>query len=464
MGKMFGKRKLDDEMILVKRTGIFITILVSGIAGSMLSTALTTALPQIMKDFQISSSTGQWLTSVYSLVMGIMILTTPFLLRRCKTKLLYAALLTVFILGLFLSGSTSSFPVMMLGRVLQAAANGVMVAQSQVMILTIFEKEKRGAVMGIYGLVIGVSPVVAPTVAGIIVDMFGWRMIFYFVLIVLGISLLMTLCTFENVLENAKEQFDFLSLSLCAAGVSGLLLGAGNIGTAPFLSLQVLVPLGIGLVMTSAFVYRQLTMEHPFMELRILKVQRYRTAVIGSVILYAAVMASSLLLPLYIQSVRGYSATISGLATMPGALASALISPVAGRIYDKAGIKKLFITGGMLLCSSNFGTAFLSDTMSLTMLAILNVFRCIGIGCMMMPFVTWGMSSLDEKNTSHGTALITSVRTIAGAFGSAFLIAVVNIIAVGSGQTRGMQVAFLCLGFLGLLEILLAVRVVRKDI
>ena len=471
------------ELTEKKKNGIFITILVSNIACGMLSTALTTALPQMMKDFGINSSTGQWMTSIYSLVMGIFTLAAPFVMKRISTRKLYLGLLALFMGGLLLSGCTSSFAVMMAGRVLQAAANGVMVALGQVMILTVFPAEKRGSVMGIYGLAIGAAPVVAPTLAGIIVDLFGWRMIFFAVLAVTVISFVMAFVTFADALETAAAKLDILSLGLCSVGVCGLLLGAGNLGNSPFLSVSVLLPLVVGAIASWAFAHRQLTMEDPFMELRILKVRKYRTAVIASMILYSTVIASSILLPLYIQSVRGYSATVSALVTMPGALATALVSPVSGKLYDKSGMKRLFFWGALMLVISNGGMIFVSEQFPLLLIGVLNVIRCIGIGCLMMPLVTWGMSGLEQKYTSHGTALLTSLRTVAGSFGSAVFVAVVNVVAsaveksvagaAGSGaaeeaaslaaQSTGMSVAFVGLTAIAVAELLLGLWTFRKN-
>lgn len=447
-----------------KRTGMFAAILISCIACSMLSTALNTALPQIMEEFSVNASTGQWLTSIYSLVMGIMTLATPFLMKRFRSRSLYLATLAVFMLGLLLDGLTTSFPVMMLGRVLQAAGNGIMVAQGQVMILTVYPKEHRGSIMGIYGLAVGTAPVFAPTVAGVIVDLCGWRMIFYFVFAIAAFSLVMAAVTFENVLENAMDKFDILSFALCAGGFSGLLLAAGNIGSFEIASVLVLLPLTLGVTASGLFIYRQLHMEKPFIELRILKKARYRTAVLASVVMYMAVMASSILLPVYIQSVRGYSATVSGLVTMPGAIASAMLSPVSGKLYDKYGIKKVFLWGGILLTVSNLGMILIPAEIPLPAPAVLNVVRCAGIGCMMMPLVTWGMSCLEKEHTSDGTALLTSLRTVSGAFGSAIFMAVFTIVSANMNGIAGMRVAFAGLMIIGIVEILLALYAAIRNL
>ena len=456
---------IKEKMTRKRINGVFATILVSGIACSMLSTALSTALPRILKDFRIDSIMGQWLTSVYSLVMGIATLTTPFLIRKISAKRLYLGTLLLFTAGLLLSGCTFSYWIMMAGRVLQAAGNGVMVAQGQVLILTLYPPERRGFVMGLYGLIIGTSPVIAPTLAGIVVDLCGWRMIFYLVAAVALASAVMTAVLFADLRETGDAKLDILSLLLCSLGICGLLLGAGNIGKYSFLNVRVWLPVLLGAGGTFLFSVRQLRTEQPFMELRVLAVPDYRLAVIASMIMYATVMGSTVLLPIYIQSVRGYSATVSGLATMPGALATALISPFSGKLYDRLGIRPLFLGGGILLAVSNLGMMSIMEAGSLFTIGLLNVVRCTGIGCLMMPFVTWGMSSLEKEQTSHGTALITSLRTVAGAFGAALFVAVYQLQAVKGSAVSGMQYAFAGLGVFGTAEIVLAVYVMcRKRI
>lgn len=426
---------------------IFMVIVVTCILCSMLSTALTTALPCIMEEFQISEATCQWLTSIYSLVMGILVLATAFLIERFKTKGLYLVSLGIFTVGILLDAFTGSFTVMMLGRILQAAGNGILLSLGQVILLTIFEKEKQGSVMGVYGLAVAAAPVVAPTLAGIVVDAFGWRMIFYILLVISAIALLFTAVTFDNVLENEKIAFDALSLMLCAVGFIGLLLGMGNIGSKAFFSTHVCLPLLIGAAACAGFVYRQLHMELPFLNLRILAVPQYASAVMASMILYAFLMALSVLAPLYIQSVCGYSATVSGMAMIPGSIAMAVINPIAGKIYDKMGIKKIFLVGALLMAGSAAGMAAMKADTPLMVFTILNVFRNISTGMLMMPFVTWGMGSLKQQDVAHGTSLLTSLRTIAGAFGVAIFMVIVTL--------HGMTAAFLGLLLLGITEVLL---------
>lgn len=451
------------------RNMMFIVMLTGSIITSMLQTALSTALPSIMTDLSISATTAQWLTSAYSLAMGIMIPATAFLIRRFPTKRLFLGAISLFAVGLLLCAGAPNFLILLIGRIIQAMGNGVLLSMLQVVILTIFPKEQRGSVMGIYGLAAGAAPVLAPTLAGIIIDIFDWHTIFWFALIIVAFDILMALKFMRNVLETEKNRFDFFSMLLSAVGFSGLLIGLGNIGTAGFFSYSLGLPLLIGIAALVLFVLRQLRSEKPFLELRILKNKDYRFAIIISMLMYAVMMASATLIPMYIQLVRGFSATKSGLLMMPGSFMMALISPFAGKFYDKFGIRKLGILGGACLTVSCLGFSFLGDNTHGFFIAITYIICLFSIGLVMMPIVTWGMSKIDQDKTAHGTALLTSLRTIAGSMGSAVFVALMTAATVASGghadvaaNTQGIHVAYLCITIVAAARLLLSVFFVGK--
>ena len=146
-----------------KRMMIFICLVVSGIASSTLSTAMTTALPNLVEYFGVSTSVGQWVTSGYSLAMGVVMPLTAFLITRFPTRRLYLSGIGMFIIGLLFSIFSGNFAVMMIGRVLQACGNGVLMSAAQVVILSVYPEEKKGTMMGTYGLATTAAPIVAPT-------------------------------------------------------------------------------------------------------------------------------------------------------------------------------------------------------------------------------------------------------------------------------------------------------------
>lgn len=420
-----------------KRAFIFINLVVSGIATSILSTAMTTALPGLVDYFGVSTSIGQWVTSGYSLAMGMVMPLTAFLITRFPTKKLYMAGIAGFIAGLFFSILAGSFELMMVGRVLQACGNGVLISAAQVIILTVYPAEKKGTMMGTYGLATTAAPIVAPTAAGLMIDAFGWKSIFYLVLAIMAVSFVMSGAVFEDVLEIQDKKFDILSFVESIFAFGGITLGIGNISSFGLASIQAGLPLLIGVVTCVFFIIRQCGLEKAFLDVKILSNRNYAVSVVSSMVLYLVMMGSSVMMPLYVQSIMGYSAVVSGLVTLPGSLATAVVSPFAGRLYDKMGIKKVFIAGAAALMASNIGMFFLTMDTPLWVAADFNVIRNISIGSLMMPLLTWGTSNVNPKKVADASSLLTSLRTIAGSIGSAVFVGIMTAVGASSVENYG---------------------------
>lgn len=458
--------KTKENMLTDRqRMLIFVNLMITGIATSMLVTAMTTALPPVVEYFGISTTTGQWLTSGYSLVMGIVMPLSAFLIKRISTKKLYISAIVCFIIGEIICIFAPSFGIMMAGRIFQAVGNGVLTSMGQVIILSIFPKEKKGAMMGWYGLAATTAPIIAPTIAGVLVDTVGWKYIFVYTMIVMIFSLGMSVVNFKDVLEVSRLSFDVYSFVLSIIAFGGLTLGIGNIGSYGLISAIAGIPLVAGLLGCVLFVHRQLGLDKAFLDVRILKNREYSLAVISSMILYLVMMGGSVIMPLYIQSVLGRSAVTSALVTMPGSIATALMNPVAGKIYDKIGIKKLYVAGSLYLLISNVGMYFVAASTPLAAAAVLNVLRNVSIGCLMMPFLTWGTSNVPGDKVADASSLLTSLRTVAGSIGSAVFVAVMTYVTAHTqrfaGQAAamyGVNVAFIAMAAGSVVLVLIAIR------
>ncbi len=464
-----GNREKAQQITGSRRTMIFICLIVSGIASSTLSTAMTTALPNVVEYFGVSTSIGQWVTSGYSLAMGMVMPLTAFLITRFPTKRLYLAGIGGFILGLLLSIFAGNFGVMMAGRILQACGNGILMSAAQVVILTVYPFEKRGTMMGTYGLATTVAPIVAPTIAGLLIDAFGWKSIFYVVLVIMAVSFLLSALFFDDVLDIQEKKFNVLSFAESIVAFGGITLGIGNISSFGILSVQAGLPLLAGVVVCAAFMYRQCGLEKPFLDVRILGNRNYAVSVISSMVLYLVMMGSSVMMPLYVQDVMGCSAVTSGLVTLPGSLATAVVSPFAGKIYDKMGIKKLFMAGSAALLASNIGMCFLTMSTPLWVAAAFNVIRNISIGSLMMPLLTWGTQNVDTGKVADASSLLTSFRTIAGSIGSAVFVGIMTVVSENSAETygsramiHGMNVSFFWMAAGALVLLLISIFGVRK--
>jgi EmrB/QacA subfamily drug resistance transporter len=332
-----------------------------------------------------------------------------------------------------------------------------------------YPPEKKGTMMGTYGLATTAAPVVAPTIAGLMIDAFGWKSIFYVVLVVMVISFIMACLVFEDILELQDKKFDVISFGESIFAFGGITLGIGNITSYGLISVQAGLPLLIGIVACVFFVVRQIGLESPFLDVKILKNRQYAISVLSSMILYFTMMGSSVLMPLYVQTVMGYSAVISGLVTLPGSLATALVSPLAGRMYDRMGIRKIFLVGSICLVASNIGMTFITLDTPLVIAAVWNVLRNVSIGALMMPLLTWGTMSVKMQKVADATSLLTSFRTIAGSIGSAVFVGIMTAVGNASQTTygdgalmHGLNMAFAAMSLSAFLLVLLAVFATRR--
>ncbi|HJA65328.1 MAG TPA: DHA2 family efflux MFS transporter permease subunit [Candidatus Mediterraneibacter cottocaccae] len=466
---MENQEKTKNEVTGRQRTLIFLCLVVSGIASSILSTAMTTALPNVTAYFGISTSVGQWVTSGYSLAMGMIMPLTAFLITRFPTRKLYLSGIGIFIAGLLLSIFSANFGIMMAGRVMQACGNGILMTAAQVIILTVYPVEKKGTMMGTYGLATTATPVIAPTIAGLMIDAFGWKSIFYVALVIMAVSFAISALVFKDVLELQDKKFDFISFVQSIAAFGGITLGIGNISSFGLISVEGGLPLLVGAVVCVFFVIRQCSLEKPFLDVKILGSRNYSVSVIASMVLYLVMMGSSVMMPLYVQSVMGYSAVVSGLVTLPGSLATAVVSPFAGRLYDKMGIKKIFVAGAAALVVSNIGMFFFSMSTPLWAAAGLNVIRNISIGSLMMPLLTWGTGNVHPGKVADASSLLTSFRTIAGSIGSAVFVGIMTVVSENSADVygegammHGMNVSFLWMAVGAFVLFLIAVFAVKE--
>ncbi|ORX87586.1 MFS family major facilitator transporter [Anaeromyces robustus] len=445
--------KISDK----RRTLILINFIISCIASSMLTTALTTALPPIMNDFKIDFNTGQWLTSGFSLFIAIITPLSAYLISSVKTKKLYYLALSFFIIGLTICALSPNFWIMMIGRIIQGCGNGLITAMSQVIILTIYPPEKRGTVMGWYGLSVGFSPIIAPTLAGILVDYISWRMIFVVSIVIMGFSLISALFIFKNVLPIIKKSFDIASLFLSALAFGGITFAISNMGKYKFVSHQVLTVLVIGIISTVLFVMRQLHLKTPFLDIRVLKDPMLSISIISIVLIQLFLLGSTIIFPIYVQQLKGKSATISGLVILPGSLLLALISPIAGKIYDKYGIKFLFLISSVIIIASNLSLFFITINKSVWIVAIIQSFRCLALGLIFTPLITWGMTNIPKTKTSDATALLNSIRNLGGAIGSALFVSIMTGVANTIGKTKenpemfGFNFVFLIMAILSVI-------------
>lgn len=413
-------------------------LLFGGLISILNQTLLAPALPSIMKEMQIDASLAQWLTTGFMLVNGIMIPVTAFLIDRFSTRTLFFASMGIFTLGTVLCGMATSFPVILLARMLQAAGAGVMMPMGQTIMLLTLPRQYRGVGMGFIGLIMGFAPAIGPVIAGLIVDAFNWHVLFYGIAPLAALTIVVAYFYLENLGESTNIKLDKPSVLLSSLGFGGLLYAFSSIGSSGF-SASVVATLFVGVVALIVFVRRQLKMEEPLLKVDILTNKKYAVSVILTMLINAALIFGGIINPIYIQTIRGYSASVSALVMLPSALVMAVMSPISGRLFDKYGPRVLAIPGLILVALFTLPLAMMDENTPILFLSLTYAMRMLGLSLVNMPVNTWGLNALSNKVIAHGTAISNTFRTVAGSLGTAILITVNTIVVASAANPQSIE-------------------------
>lgn len=283
--------------------------------------------------------------------------------------------------------------------------------------------------MGTAGIVIGLAPAIGPTLSGWIIDNYSWRALFLFILPINILVIIVSLFTLRKVLPTSKQPIDWWSVLISTIGFGSMLYGFSSVGNSGWGDPIVLTTLVIGLIFIGLFVWRQLHMDQPLLELRVFKIPAFTLSAILTALAYMAMMGVEMILPMYIQTVLGRSAMDSGLILLPGAIMMGIMSPITGRIFDHIGARRLAMTGMLLL---TLGTAFflsISATTPILWIIVVYAIRMFGLTMVTMPVTTTGINALPFRLISHGTAANNTLRQVAASMGTAVLISVYSSVA-----------------------------------
>lgn len=355
-----------------------------------------------------------------------MIPITAMLIGKINSKTLFLTAMIVFTIGTVISAFSDSFALLLTGRIIQAAGAGILMPLMQTIFLLIFPPDRRGAAMGMVGLVIAFAPAIGPTLSGWIVDSYDWQMLFIILIPIAVLDIIFAFFAMRKVVELTNPKIDVLSIALSTIGFGALLYGFSSAGTDGWTDGLVLTMFAVGIIGLVLFVWRQLKMEKPMLELRVFQSPVFTLSTIISAIVMMSMIGAEIVLPLYIQTILGETALHSGLLLLPGAIVMGVMSPITGIIFDKIGPKLLAIVGMTLLVAGTIPFMFLTKDTSTMYIIVFYAVRFFGISMVMMPMSTAGMNSLPLNMMSHGTAVNNTIRQVAGSIGTAILITVLS--------------------------------------
>lgn len=456
---------------LTRKQIVMLAVLVFGTFVTVLNqTVVSPALPSIMSEMSVDAATAQWLTTGFTLVNAIMVPITAFLTDRFTTRRLFLTSMILFTCGTALAAWGPSFPVLLGGRLVQAAGAGILMPLVMTVLMWTFPVDRRGTAMGVFGIVIAFAPAAGPTVAGIIIDQANWHVMFWIIAALCLVVIFFAGAVLERGGETNKDvTLDVLSVILSTIGFGGLLYGLSAIGSYG-VTADSATGVVIGAVALAFFFRRQLRMEHPMLQVRVLANRKFLIATIIVMLVQGALLAGGILLPILLQSYMGFSATTSGLVLLPGAIIMGAMGPVAGRLFDKHGPRVLAVTGTGILALTTSAFIFMGPGTGLVTLTVIYTVRLFSLSLVNMPISTWGMNALPDKLVNHGTSVQNTFRQVAGSLGTAIIVststAVQNAVAGSTDATTagvfGIHMAFVVATALCVIGFVLTVALVRN--
>lgn len=409
---------------VIKTGPIMAALLVAGFVGLFSETALNIALGELSQIFNVTAITIQWLATGYFLTLGILVPVTGILMQKFTTRQMFITSISLSIIGTVLAALAPSFSLLLVGRIIQAAGLAINLPLTQNVIFTIFPSNKRGAAMGIMGLVMLAGPAFGPTIAGLILDTLSWHWIFWITVPFLLFSFIFGLVFLPNVNETRKVSIDILSVVLSTIGFGGLVYGVSIGGEQGWGSGTVIGSIIVGLLAIILFAIRQIKMEIPMLNLKAFKYPLFVLGVFMSFITFFNMLSMLVVLPMYMQMALLIASFTAGLILLPGSLLNCILAPTIGRLFDKYGPKAVITPGTALvvigyIVYSQFGT----DT-ALWMVVVTHIIMMLGVGMVLASVQTNTLNSLPKQYYPDGIALTQTIQQVAGAIGIAVMISI----------------------------------------
>ena len=318
------------------------------ISASILTVAqsiITTGVVYLMSDFSVSSTQAQWSYSVFLLVVGVMIPLSAYISRRFTARKIFIFSSIIFLIGSTICYLSNSIIVLIIGRILQAIGNGVIMPYVQILLLRTTPEEKWQTYMGVYGLIIGIAPAIGSFLGGFVITIYGWRALFSFFTVATIILLVLGAIFVKDNAPTENYPLDYPSVVLSIIGCAGVMLGFTNVADFGFVHYLVILPIIIGIASLILFVNRQSKLEKPLINLSILKNKYFSAGTIFICILFACLNGCTALLPIFIQGVANHSAIFSASVLLPGGLLIIAFNIVGPILTNRIGIKKVLIMG-----------------------------------------------------------------------------------------------------------------------
>jgi DHA2 family multidrug resistance protein len=392
------------------------------------SSIVNVALPEIRGTVGATVEEITWVSTSYIVATVLVMPLTGFLGSFFGQKRIYVASLILFVVGSALCGLARTLPMLVLYRAIQGFGAGALQPTQQAILRQTFPAKEQGMAMAMFAMVIMVGPAVGPTLGGYIVDNYSWPWIFY---INLPVGVLGTILTLRNVHEpedvlrankeravSQRKNLDIAGIVLMCVGISTLqyVLEEGQRDDwfeSPLITVLCFVA-GVSIIL---FIIRELTAVAPVVNLRLFRDRTFASATIIGGVMYAMLMGSMFLLPVFMQELLGYDATQSGTTLMPRTIAMMAVTPIIGRLYNKVPPALTVGVGAVLFVIGSYELSHITLESSTTAIIVPLIITGFGFACLFIPLTTAALTFIPRAQLADGAGLNAFVRQIGGSFG-----------------------------------------------
>ncbi len=400
---------------------IAVTVSLASVLELLDTSIVNVAIPHMMGNLGATLDQIAWVSTGYIVANVIILPITGWLSAFFGRQRYFAGSIALFTLASFFCGNAHSLGALVFWRIVQGLGGGALLSTSQAILYEEFPREEYGTAMAIFGVGVMVGPTLGPTLGGYITDAFSWPWIFYINIPFGIIALALTLSFIQNSrFQRKAERVDYVGLVLLAAGIGTLqtMLERGErldwFDSREVLALAVIS--GLSLV---AFVWHELTTEHPVVDLRILKSRQLAVGVVFGMTLGVCLYATIFVLPVYLQNLQNFTAEQTGFVILPGALASAATMAAMGRFQGKFDARLSIVAGVGLFALSMWKHAHFTTDSGMPDFFWPLIFRGVGLGLIFVPLTNLALADLPMSEIPNGTGLFNLMRQLGGSVGIA---------------------------------------------
>ncbi|NHN30860.1 DHA2 family efflux MFS transporter permease subunit [Paenibacillus agricola] len=405
-----------DSLQEVKFWPIMIAIFFGSFITVLSSSTVTIAIPQLQEHFATDLHLVQWTMTGFMLAMGTISPVAGYLGEKFSYKRLYFTALIGFTLASLLCALSWNIQSLIAFRIVQGIFSGLIMPATMTIIYQVIPRDKQAMAISLWGLSAMLAPAIGPTLAGVLMAMGGWQWLFIMNIPigVIATAMVMWLIPFYRL--NVPKSFDLPGLVTVFISSISLLVAFSQSGSWGWTDWKTVTLFIVGGIVLILFIWRELTVKEPLLNIRVLTNGRYTLTLIITTIITISLYSGTFLTPIFLQNIQHVSPLDTGLILLPASLAMALTMPIVGKFYSVVGPRLLMTIGIVLVIVGTFALTKLTIDISYMYILIWMMVRNVGIAFTMMPASNAGMEQISPMLSGHASSLSNWIRNVFGSF------------------------------------------------